>query len=132
MHRTRLLIIDGIINLTLGLLLVVFPDSLVVLLGVPSASHGFYPNILGGVLFGIGLALIMEVNNKTARGIGLGLGGAIVINQCGGLVLCCWLVFGNLSLPTRGWVFLWFLVMLLLAISAIELASGFRDNHSDA
>jgi len=53
-------------------------------------------------------------------------------NLCGGLVLCFWLVFGDLSLPTRGLIFLWFLALLLLGISAIELASGFRSNRRDA
>ena len=60
MHRSILLTIDGVINLVLGVLLMAFPDRLVALLGVPPASHGFYPNLLGGVLFGIGLALMIE------------------------------------------------------------------------
>jgi hypothetical protein len=55
--RTTILSIDGAINLVLGLLLVVFPERLVDLLGIPSSDSAFYPNILGGVLFGIGIAL---------------------------------------------------------------------------
>ena len=35
-----------------------------------------------------------------------GLGGAIAINLYGGLVLLWWLMFGNLSLPPRGFVLL--------------------------
>lgn len=131
MRRTTLLTIDGMINLILGVLLIAFPDSLVDLLGVPPASNSFYPNILGGVLFGIGIALMIERNNKASKSVGLGLRGAIAINLCGGLVLCFWLVFGDLSLPTRGLVFLWFLVLLLVGISAIEIASGFQSNRHD-
>jgi len=80
MKRSSLLIIDGILNLSLGALLITFPDRLVSALGVPDAASAFYPNILGGVLFGIGIALLIERNNQHAGGIGLGLGGAIAIN----------------------------------------------------
>jgi len=131
MRRATLLTIDGIINLLLGVLLVAFSEGLVRLLGVPPATNGFYPNILGGVLFGIGIALMMERRNKTGTGVGLGLGGAIAINLCGGLVLCGWLVFGGLALPVRGLIFLWFLVVLLVGISAIELAVGFLGHRRD-
>ncbi len=131
MHRVTLLTIDAVINLMLGVLLIAFSDGLVELLGVPPAAHGFYANILGGVLFGIGIALLMERRNQTGTGMGLGLGGAIAINLCGGLVLCGWLVFGDLSLPMRGLVFLWFLVVLLLGISAVELVTGFLGNRTD-
>jgi len=128
-RRVTLLTIDAIINLLLGVLLIVFPDGLVELLGVPPAAHGFYANILGGVLFGIGIALMMEARNHTETGFGLGLGGAIAINLCGGLVLGGWLVFGDLSLPLRGLIFLWFLVVLLLGISVVEIVNGFQGNR---
>ena len=54
-NRSILLTIDGIINLVLGVLLVTFPASLVEVLGVPDAPP-FCPNILGGILIGIGIA----------------------------------------------------------------------------
>ncbi len=131
MQRVTLLTIDAIINLLLGLLLIAFSDGLVELLGVPPAAHGFYPNILGGVLFGIGIALVIESRSKIGNGVGLGLGGAIAINLCGGLVLFGWLVFGDLSLPLRGLIFLWCLVVLLLGISVVELVNGFQGNRRD-
>jgi len=68
-----LLLIDGIINLGLGALLIIFPETLVAALGVPDAAPTFYPNILGGVLFGIGIALLIERKNQHGGGIGLGL-----------------------------------------------------------
>lgn len=132
MHRVTLLTIDGIINLLLGVLLIAFSDGLVRLLGVPPAAHGFYPNMLGGVLFGIGIALMMERRNQTGTGIGLGLGGAIAINLCGGLVLAGWLVFGGLTLPVRGLIVLWSLVVILLGISGAELAAGFSGGGRNA
>jgi hypothetical protein len=131
MRRVTLLTIDASINLLLGVLLISFPDGWVELLGVPPSAHGFYPNILGGVLFGIGIALMLERRNRRGTGLGLGLGGAIAINLCGGLVLCGWLVFGDLSLPLRGLIFLWFLVVLLVGLSVIELVTGFQGSRSD-
>lgn len=129
MKRSSLLIIDGIINLALGALLVIFPETLVSALGIPDAAPAFYPNILGAVLFGIGIALLFEQNNRHGVGAGLGLRGAIAINFCGGLMLAAWMLFGDLSLPLRGSVFLWTMVILLVGISLAELISG--RQHSD-
>ena len=115
--RKPLLLADAIINMILGVLLVFFPRWLVALLGIPAAESAFYPSILGAVLFGIGVALLIE----RKRGGGLGLGGAVAINLSGGLVLGLWLLFGGLSLPARGQLVLWLLVALLVGISIIEM-----------
>jgi hypothetical protein len=88
-------------------------------LGIPDAKPAFYAGILGAVLFGIGLALLLEAHG-TVGGRGLGLGGAILINSCGAIVLAGWLLLGNLALPLRGVIFLWGLVVVLGAISALE------------
>ena len=128
MKRSSLLIIDGILNLALGAMLIFFQDNLVSALGVPDAAPAFYPNILGGVLFGIGIALLIERKNQHRGGIGLGLGGAIAINLCGGLVLAAWILFGDLSLPLRGSVFLWTLVVLLVTISLAELICACQNS----
>ena len=60
MRSSALLTVDAIVNLVLGSLLIVFPTGLVSLLGVPAAEPAFYPSILGAVLFGIGIALLIE------------------------------------------------------------------------
>jgi hypothetical protein len=120
-----LLLIDAIINLLLGVLLIFFPSSMVDALGVPRATSAFYPSILGAILFGIGIALLVQRN----IGCGLGLFGAISINLCGGIVLGLWLLLGDLELPLRGLVFLWALVVVLVGISMIEiLASRHRQD----
>jgi hypothetical protein len=116
-----ILIVDAAINLILGFLLLTFSPQVVRLLGVPPAEHSFYPNILGGVLFGIGIALLIECLRGSGRLVGLGLGGAIAINLCGGLVLTAWLIFGQLKIPTGGRVFLWALAAILVVVSGIEL-----------
>ena len=120
MRHTTLLKIDAAINLILGILLLAFPLELVQALGMPMADPSFYPSILGGVLFGIGLALLIECYRQSNGFIGLGLGGAIAINLCGGFVLAIWLLSGSLNLPLRGQIFLWSLVLLLVGISLIE------------
>lgn len=124
LQRTALLTIDGAINLLLGVLLIAFPNRLVDWLGVPSSASHFYPNILGGVLLGVGIALILERRTSPNSGLGLGLGGAVAINLCGGLVLGAWLLFGSLSLPIRGFVLLWLLVAVLVGISIAEIING--------
>jgi hypothetical protein len=123
MSEKSLLLIDAIINLLLGVLLGIFPRKIVAVLGLPIVQNTFYASILGAVLFGIGIALLLEMSReKTGLG-GLGLGGAIAINLSGGLVLALWLVFGALDIPTHGFIVMWLLVAVLFVISAIELAA---------
>ncbi len=96
MSRSTLLTLDAVINLTLGALLVVFPDPVVSALGIPGTDVTFYPSILGAVLVGIGIALVVE---RVRGATGLGLVGAVSINLTAGLVLAAWLAFGSLALP---------------------------------
>ena len=121
MERSKVLIIDAVINFTLGILLLGYSPGIADFLGVPLVDHTFYPNILGGVLFGIGVALLVEYFRGPRGIIGLGLGGAIAINLCGGIVLALWLLAGDLVIPTRGWIFLWALTVVLVGISGVEL-----------
>lgn len=127
-HNT-LLKIDGLINLILGIVLLIFPSSLVAFLGVPPSQNAFYPSILGGVLLGIAVALFAEGRSTGDHTSGLGLLGAVCINLCGGLVLGAWLLFGELELPLRGSIFLWSLVALLVGISSIELATNLTKSQ---
>jgi hypothetical protein len=124
--RSSLLLIDAIVNLVLGAALIWFPDWLVRLLGVPHADPAFYAAILGAVLFGIGVALLLELRAGRGPTAGLGLGGAVAINLSGGAVLAAWLIGGGLDLPIRGVVFLWALVFLLVCLSTVELAAQVR------
>lgn len=126
MNHTTLLKADAAINIILGILLLAFPSGLVKALGIPMADPSFYPTILGAVLLGIGLALLLECYRKTNRFVGLGLGGAIAINLCGGLVLAAWLLSEKLTLPLRGNILLWFLVTLLVGISLLEGLTHFK------
>lgn len=116
--RSAVLLVDASINLLLGVLLLVFPRTVVESLGVPPSESGFYPSIFGAVLIGIGVALIVEWRQKSL--VGLGVGGAMAINLCGGMALAGWLLFGDLGIPLRGQIFLWGLVVVLVGISGVE------------
>jgi hypothetical protein len=132
MHARQILLVDALVNLILGVLLLVFPEPVIKVLGVPMAEEIFYPSVLGAVLFGIGLALITECIRGTRGLVGLGLGGAICINLCGGSILGIWLVSGALSIPLRGQIFLWFLVVLLVGLSFAELIAHFKRKPASA
>ncbi len=127
MKRSWILLADAGINLLLGCVLMIFTPGIVRALGIPGASVRFYPNILGGVLFGVGVALLLEYRRRPQGPRGLGLGGAIAINLCGGMVLLAWLIFGAMDLPARGRIFLWGLAVLLSAISSIEIWAHMRE-----
>ena len=107
------LMVDAIINYALGILCILYP-FVAHKIGVPIVENSFYPNILGAVLLGIGIALTIECYRKKDGMIGLGLGGAIAINLSGGLVLILWLIFGDLNIPFRGHFFLWLLAIILV------------------
>jgi hypothetical protein len=121
MKSSRLLLVDAFINLILGVLLAAFPKNVVDFLGVPESNTKFYPSILGAVLFGIGVALVIEYFRRATGPAGLGLHGAIAINLSGAMFLVGWLLFGNLEIQLRGQVFLWSLAALLIVISLVEL-----------
>ncbi|MGD8262931.1 MAG: hypothetical protein PVF14_18400 [Desulfobacterales bacterium] len=119
-----LLLIDGIVNLILGIVLLLFPFGIAQLLGVPLPSFNFYPTILGAVILGIGIALLIEVFGASRDIRGLGLAGAIAINFCGAGILILWLIFAPLNLPLRGYYVLWTIAIGVLAIGFIELISN--------
>lgn len=120
--RNPILLVDALINLFLGIVLIIFSDGIVRAFGIPGSMAKFYPNIIGAILLGITIALIIEYFRKPGGLVGLGLGGAVAINLCGGIALALWLMFGDLGLTARGQIILWILVVLLIAISLAELA----------
>jgi len=123
MTHHRLLLIDSFINLVLGILLIIFPTSVVHWMGLPLSATRFYVNILGAVFIGIALALAWEARrgSNNLELVGLGVVGAAAINICGGAMLAVWLITGKLDLTLAGSIFLWLLVILLVGISTLEL-----------
>ncbi len=119
--KRELLAIDGVVNLVLGILLVWYPAPLVGALGLSTDGKPFFASILGAVLFGVGVALLIERFRPPLRIVGLGLGGAVAINLCGGVVLAAWLLRGPLNLTALGQFACWALVVLLVGLSTFEL-----------
>jgi hypothetical protein len=126
MSRSKILLVDALINLILDLLLLTFPVRVVQFWGMPESQTKFYPSIFGAVLIGVAIALCIEHFRGPSGIVGLGLGGAVSINLCAGLVLGAWLIWGQLNIPSHGKVILWALVALLVIISSVELAGHFR------
>ena len=122
MTESRLLTVDAVVNLALGLLLILFPRNVVNWLGVPIPDFTFYANILGAVLFGIGLALLIE-RFRPLQMRGLVFGRPMSTNICGAGALALWLIFGDLNIPTRGYLFLGGIAALVLGLGAVELVS---------
>ena len=123
--KQLLLVVDGIVNLVLGILLMFFPAQLMDAFDLPKVETFFYVNILGAVLFGIGIALLIE-RFAGKKGItGLGIGGAIAINLCAVGVLIFWLLFQDLGLSQGGAIFLWIIAVIVLGIAVAELVTKF-------
>jgi len=118
-----LLLADALINLLLGALLLLYPQGLVEALGMPVVATTFFPNVLGGVLFGIGLALLIAHRGGAQ---GLGLDGAITINLCGAGVVVGWLVIAPHAIPPRGKITLWIIALVVIGIGLVELQHRLR------
>ncbi|MFZ0427563.1 MAG: serine/threonine-protein kinase [Acidobacteriota bacterium] len=127
-HRV-LLTIDALVNLALGVALLLFPSGVARELGLPVPDTGFYASLLGAILFGIGLALLLECRSTPSRLRGLGLGGAIAINLAGGGTLLVWLAIGSLGIPLRGYVILWIVDLVVLFIGAAELKTIYSNRR---
>ena len=122
-RKNLLLVVDGIVNLALGVLLVFFPAQLMNAFDLPKVETFFYVNILGAVLFGIGIALLLERFWGKREVTGLGISGAIAINLCGAGAVIFWLLFGDLELSQAGAVFLWSIAILVFGIAIAELVT---------
>jgi hypothetical protein len=122
MKKGVILLVDSIINFLLGLLLLFYPRVIIEFIGIPLVGNAFYPSILGSVLLGIAIALFLEWRRNKSEFIGLGIGGAIVINFCAAVALVAWLLFGNLGIQLKGYIIMWFLALLIVAIAVIEVS----------
>ncbi len=117
-----LIALDSVVNVLLGLLLLIFPPSLVEWLGLPLPSSAFYVRILGAVILGIGVALAIEFRREPSSSwVGLGTGGAVAINLFGGGALVAYLAIGDLSLSTEGKIVLWILAAVVVGLGLVEL-----------
>ena len=115
-----LLLIDGIVNLAVGLVLLCYPLGIGDYLELPKSDNNFYPVILGALILSIGIALFVE-RKYCEKGIrGLGIEGAIIINIITSSALIIFLIFGRLNLSIVGSIILWFVGILVFTIGVIE------------
>lgn len=121
-----LLVVDGVVNLLLGVLLLTAPDRLVRALGLPEFAGSLYPTVLGGVLVGIAAALFIESRPTEDGAQGLGVVGAVVINVAGAGALTLWLALASQAVPTRGRVTLGIVAAVVFLMTAAEVAHGRR------
>lgn len=125
--RSRLLTVDGAANLLFGVFLLALPRPLFEALSLPWTGRSLYATILGGVLVGIGIALLQESRSRAGSTRGLGLGGAVAINLAAGLVIGAWLLFsGAEDVAPSGRVVLWLLVLFLVGLSTGEIVAHRR------
>jgi len=125
-----LIAVDSVVNVLLGLLLLIFPPSLVQWLGLPQPSSAFYVRILGAVILGIGVALAVEFRRQPSSTlVGLGTGGAVAINLCGGGALVANLAFGDLALSTEGKIVLWILATVVVGLGVVELVANLSSRR---
>lgn len=87
----------------------------------PGSKYSLLSNDTWSCYFWIGLALLIEVGGQPYGIRGLGIAGAIAINSCGAGILLLWLLFAPLSLPWRGYIVLWTIVLIVLIIGIVEL-----------
>ena len=115
-----LLLTDAFINLALGAMLLFIPHVSIELFGLPPTNTYFYASILGAVLFGIGIALLIE-RFRAPRFRGLGLAGAISINFVAAGAVAIWLLADPFEMPFRGYLILWSVVALVIGTGIAEL-----------
>jgi hypothetical protein len=123
MNRSKLLFVDGIVNVLLGILLILFPLGIDHFLRLPYTSTYFYTTIFGAVLVGIGIALFIECKTPSA---GLGLIGAIIINICGTTALLLSLFFYKPSIPIIGLLILIVIAIIVFLLALLELKQFYR------
>lgn len=118
-----LLSIDAAVNLLIGVVLLLFPAGMGTLLGLPLTNTFFYTTIMGAVIFGIGVALVVECWGIDREIRGLGLHGAIAINICGAGALLVWLLLEPGDIPVHGRMVLWAVVGIVFIIAIAEIAA---------
>lgn len=127
-QRRTLLAIDSIINVALGICLLAIPGATIEFFGLPETDTYFYVTVLGAVLLGIGIALWIERRNEDPWR-GLGLVGAIVINTLGAGAVVVWLLLDPFALPTRGYVVLWSVAVIVFGMGLVQLAALLRHDR---
>jgi hypothetical protein len=131
------MLVNTIIYLLAGAALALFPTQFFDFLPLQPGIHLFFLSILGVLVFGLGLALMIERFRSTHDRItGLGLGGLIVINSCASLAIFLWLLSRSLDLAAIELSIIWTVLAALVIITIFEIVSLFSpavsaDRYTD-
>lgn len=118
----QLLWLETLLKLSGGVLLLLAPLTTLRAFGLPVATTGFWPRVVGALLIGIAAAAYIE--GAWAGSRGLGLAGLVAINLAGAAVIAAAALLGRAAPTRRGTFSLWVLVALLLALSLLEIAQA--------
>ena len=124
MTQSKLLQLELLINGGFALILLIFPQLSVRLLGWPQAGSTFWPRTLGGALAGVAIATLTTLAGWTRDGLGSGFGlvGHIAVNMTMAFVLISMLVMGPDHPTHRGSLFTWMISIGLVLLALVEIA----------
>lgn len=126
--KSDLLLVDGIIDIFVGLAITIFPIELTEMIGLPYPENPFYLIMLGSLLTGLGVAILIEFFNPSLKG--LGLCGSVAINVCAVIVLAVSLLTGVIELPFRAKIMTIILIAILVILSGAKLVAAEITNNS--
>ncbi|MFA5949549.1 MAG: ABC transporter permease [Hyphomicrobium sp.] len=116
----QLLWFETVLKLSGGLALALAPLTIIALLGLPAASRGFWPRVVGAMLVGIAAATYIEGALPGSRG--LGLAGCVIVNLISAGMIAALVTLRSAAETRRGTAVLWLLVVLLIVLSLFEIA----------
>ena len=112
--------IDVAARLGLGGLLLIAPRSTIATLGLPKATETFWPRMFGILL--LALAAGSAIDGRWPGKGGPLLGGLVALNIATAFALATALVVGQLELPKRGRLGLWFATAACALLGLMQLA----------
>jgi hypothetical protein len=119
--KKTILLVDAVIGSLIAIFIIVLPENLANIFGIPTVENHFYPIILGAAVIGVSIALVIEYFRKDGIAVGLGPAGAIAIDMSIAFALVLWLLFSGQNLPVKGQFILWALVVILIILSTFSL-----------
>lgn len=116
----QLLWFETLFKLSGGISFILLPLTLIKVLGLPPASHAFWPRLFGTLLIGLAGATFIEGSLEGSRG--LGLAGCVLINLLLAGMIAALATLKQGAHTRRGSALLWLLAVLLLLLALIEIA----------